>query len=315
MRIHLDTDFGGDPDDACALALLLAWPEAEIVGITTNLDPAGKRAGCVAHYLNLAGRSNIPVAAGAGATLTSLTQHFSTADDERFWPQPVSAAPSPPGAAMDLLAQSIKHRATIVAIGAATNLALLEIARPGSLEDVSVVFMGGWIQPPAVGLPQWGPEMDWNVQCDPDAARILSATAKLTLVTLPATLKAHLRASHLPRLRAAGALGDLLARQSELHAETNNMADLGRSHHGLPDDLVNFHYDPVTCAVALQWSGVTIEEMHLQALLRDGILKFEPSPSGQLTRVVTDVQGEQFAELWLAKIEALGAGSEPQRRA
>jgi hypothetical protein len=25
MKVHLDTDFGGDPDDACALAMLLGW--------------------------------------------------------------------------------------------------------------------------------------------------------------------------------------------------------------------------------------------------------------------------------------------------
>jgi inosine-uridine nucleoside N-ribohydrolase len=87
MRVHLDTDFGGDPDDACALALLLASPGVEIVGITTNLDPGGYRAGCVAHYLALAGRSDIQVVAGAASTLTSGTQYLSTATDPRHWPQ------------------------------------------------------------------------------------------------------------------------------------------------------------------------------------------------------------------------------------
>jgi hypothetical protein len=33
------------------------------------------------------------------------------------------------------------------------------------------------------------------------------------------------------------------------------MAELGREHAALPDDLVNFHYDPVACAVALRWPG------------------------------------------------------------
>ncbi len=32
MRIHLDTDLGGDTDDACALAMLLGWPGVELVG-------------------------------------------------------------------------------------------------------------------------------------------------------------------------------------------------------------------------------------------------------------------------------------------
>jgi inosine-uridine nucleoside N-ribohydrolase len=43
------------------------------------------------------------------------------------------------------------------------------------------------------------------VQFDTRAAQILAATAtRLTLVTLPVTLKAHLRAADLPRLRASG---------------------------------------------------------------------------------------------------------------
>jgi hypothetical protein len=33
------------------------------------------------------------------------------------------------------------------------------------------------------------------------------------------------------------------------------LAELGRAHAGLPDDIVNFHHDPLTCAVALGWAG------------------------------------------------------------
>jgi len=43
-RVHLDTDLGGDPDDVCALAMLLGWPDVEITGITTTLDVAGRGA-------------------------------------------------------------------------------------------------------------------------------------------------------------------------------------------------------------------------------------------------------------------------------
>ncbi len=41
-RIHLDTDLGGDTDDLCALALLLAWPGVEITGITTVAEAHGR---------------------------------------------------------------------------------------------------------------------------------------------------------------------------------------------------------------------------------------------------------------------------------
>jgi inosine-uridine nucleoside N-ribohydrolase len=49
---------------------------------------------------------------------------------------------------------------------------------------------------------------DHNVQFDTQAAQILAAATDLTLVTLPVTLKAHLRAADLPRLRASGPLGE-----------------------------------------------------------------------------------------------------------
>ncbi len=106
----------------------------------------------------------------------------------------------------------------MVAIGPYTNLAALELLRPGSLTGVDVVVMGGWVRPPRRGLPAWGPERDFNVQWDTRAAQIVAGVAELTLATLPATLQAPLRAADLPRLRAGGPLGDLLARQSQAHA-------------------------------------------------------------------------------------------------
>ena len=45
VKIHIDTDIGGDIDDLCALAMVLAWPGAELAGVTTNSDDGGRRAG------------------------------------------------------------------------------------------------------------------------------------------------------------------------------------------------------------------------------------------------------------------------------
>ena len=43
MKVHLNTDIGGDIDDLCALALLLAWPGVELSGITTRQSRVGAR--------------------------------------------------------------------------------------------------------------------------------------------------------------------------------------------------------------------------------------------------------------------------------
>jgi len=101
-------------------------------------------------------------------------------------------------------------------------------------------------------------------------------------VTLPVTLKAHLRAVDLPRLRAAGPLGALLARQAEARAADAGMAELGRVHAGLPDDLLNFHYDPVACAVALGWPGAAVEELRLRPVLGEVSLRLRNPAGGQL---------------------------------
>jgi purine nucleosidase len=312
VRIHLDTDLGSDTDDACALAMLLGWPGVELVGITTTIDPGGRRAGYVAHCLQLAGRDDIPVAAGAAVSLTTLRCPGSIPDDQRYWPTTIPPRPAPAGAALDLLEGSIQQGATVVAIGPWTNLALLEIARPGRLGRVPVVVMGGWTQPPAAGLPAWGPEMDWNVQCDTRAAQILAVTTRLTLVTLPATLRAHLRAADLPRLGASGPLGALLARQAEAHAEDHQMAELGRAHAGLPDDLVNFQYDPVACAVAVGWKGAVVRELRLRPVLDGEVLRFQPDQDGRLMPVVIDVDGASFTDTWLRTVEAAQQGPSPR---
>jgi purine nucleosidase len=308
VRIHLDTDLGGDTDDACALAMLLGWPDVEITGVTTVADPGGRRAAYVAHMLRLAGRDDIPLAAGAEVSATTLGR-ANPVDDERHWPASVTPRPSPPGAALDLLERSLDTGATLVAIGPYTNLGLLEISRIGSLRRQPVVVMGGWVEPPAPGLPRWGPEMDFNVQWDTRAAEVVAATARLTMVTLPATLNAHLRRADLPRLWAAGPLGQLLARQSEAHAETYQMEKLGRDHSGLPDDLLNFQYDPVACAVALGWSGATVEDIRVRPMRMGDVLSFQPHPEGRSTRAVLDVDGAAFRETWLSAVEAAGLSS------
>jgi purine nucleosidase len=169
------------------------------------------------------------------------------------------------------------------------------------------VLMGGIVHGARAGLPAWGPEWDWNVQCDTNAAQVVLANAThLTIVTVPTTMQAHLCEAHLPRLRAAGDLGTLLARQAEAHAEDNGMRELARAHDGLPDDLLNFQYDGVACAVAAGWSGAVTEEMRLSTVLEQGALRFEPSDRGRAAKVVVDMDVEDFTERWFAAVEAAG---------
>lgn len=309
--MHLDTDLGGNPDDAAALVALLGRAEVALVGITTNLEVAGRRAGCVRHYLRLAGREDVPVAAGAPPPGGLAERYRPTLGDPRYWPDPVEAAPGPVDAALDLLDASIAAGATVCTIGALTNLARLEQGSPGRLRGVPVVTMGGVVDPFGDDLPGWGSERDFNLQVDVAAARVvLGAGADLTLVQLPAAARAQLRARDVDRLRRAGRLGELLARQSLAHRDDVGHHRLAAEHEGLADDLVNVHWDPVTAAVAAGWAGADIARRRLRISVdRDGLLHTADDPAGVPIDVVARVDGDGLTRWWLSSVEAADAAS------
>jgi purine nucleosidase len=307
-RIHLDTDLGSDTDDLCALAMLLGWPEATVTGVTTCTDPGGLRAGMTAYALEVAGRPDVPLAAGAAGTLAPPMVPFDFPD---YWPEPIAPRPSPPGAALDLLAAGTEAGATVVAVGPFTNLALLEAARPGLLGRARVVVMGGHVPAAGPGLPPWGAEEDFNLQQDHRAARVVLEACDPVVVPLSATAQVHLRAAHLPRLRAAGPLGALLADQAEAHARDQGTRELGRAWAGLPDDLLNFQHDPLACAVALGWEGATVAEVPVRLEAGGGRLRMTEAAGARPLRVVTAVDGPGFAAAWLAAVEQACALSRP----
>lgn len=298
-------------DDLAALVMVLGTPGVELTGITTAIDPGGRRAGYVRYVLGLAGRNDIPVVAGAEVSMTTLAVPGHFPDHDRYWPEPVAAAPSPAGSALRLLAGSIDAGATIVALGPCTNLALLGIDRPDVLARAEVVIMGGWFDPPLMGLPAWGPARDWNVQCDTTAIDVVvTGAGELTLIPLSLTMRTHLRSCHLARLGDGGPLGRLLARQAEVQAAERSTGELARAHAGLPEDLLAFHHDPLTCAAALGWPGLALEERRLETTRDEGsgVLRFVKSQWGQRGRLVSvgvDVDSDAFSTLWLASVGAV----------
>src|SRR5438874_6777344 len=184
LKVHLDTDIGGDIDDLCALALLLSQPDVEITGITTVVENEGKRAGYARYALALAGRREVPVAAGAAAGLSCFREVYGLPPETRYWPEPVLPAPGPLDAALDLFEQSVARDAIVVAIGPFTNLSLLERKHPGMLRDATLCLMGGSIHPAPASFPAWDYKMDFNVQADRYAAKHVLESAGPARVTL-----------------------------------------------------------------------------------------------------------------------------------
>lgn len=304
IRLHLDTDLGSDTDDLCALAMLLGWPDVELTGITTVNDPGGIRAGYVGFALELAGRQEIPVAAGAEGSLGGFLVPLAFPE---YWPRPIQRRPSPPGEALRVMADSVDAGAKVVAIGPYTNLAVFEAWRPGALRDAGTVVMGGHVPPAPDGYPPWGMRDDFNVQQDATAARVVLDRCSPTVVPVPTCLRVSLRRRDLARLRAAGTLGALLADQGERHAVDNGRTELPGAYEALPDDLLNFQYDPLACAVAAGWPGVEIADLGVAVSFEGRFLRMDVDDGGSPMRVATDVDAEAFSDVWLEAVERASA--------
>jgi len=302
VKIHLDTDIGGDIDDLCALAMLLRWPaEIHLTGITTVAEANGRRAGYTRYILGLEGRDEIPVAAGADVADGYYRYPvLGYPDEQRYWPEPIHPSPNPIESAIQLLKHSIELGATLVAIRPYTNLRLLDQQYPGILKRADLYLMGGYVYPVRSGFPNWGNDTDWNLQVDVQSAKYVLENSNPTLIPLTVTVETALRRVYLDGLSKSGRLGRLIARQAEEFALDDQYEDkIGKTCAGLPDDLINFQHDPLACAIALGWQvGVEISEVPLTFEIEAGWLHERVDPAGKLTRVVTKIDGQSFNSLW-----------------
>ena len=308
QKVHLDTDLGGDMDDLCALALLLSWPGGiDLTGVTVVGDTQGRRTGYTRYALDLAGRADVPVAAGADTAQGYYRYELGLPPEERYWPEPVAPHPNPPQQAVELLRRSIEQGAVIIGIGPYTNLALLERQHPGILSQANLFLMGGYVYPVRAGFPDWGNDMDFNIQVDVPSARLVLEHSSPTLIPLSVTVETALRRAHLPALQRSGPLARLIARQAEQFAiDEHNETRFGATCPGLPADIINFQHDPLACAVALGWrEGIEIEELRLRIEEENGWLCERVDPAGRPFRVVTRVDGARFNQFWLDQVTRL----------
>lgn len=217
MRTPIVIDCDPGHDDAIAILLALASPEVELRAVTTvagnqTLDKTTRNALVV---LELAGRTDIPVAAGADAPLrrplrTAAHVHGETGLDGPVLPEP-SARPLDVHAA-DLLAEAIEPGVVLVPTGPLTNVALL-LERHADVRDRldAIVWMGG-----AIGEGNVTPAAEFNAFVDPEAAAaVLASGIPVTMIGLDVTHKALFTRGHAERLRDAGRAGRFVAELSD----------------------------------------------------------------------------------------------------
>jgi pyrimidine-specific ribonucleoside hydrolase len=216
----LDCDPG--IDDMVALLFACTSPEFDLRAVTTvggNVGIAATTRNARA-ILALAGRSDVPVAAGAPRSLIRATaRHAEGVHGENGLggvELPESERAVDPRHAVDLLAATIDastEPVTLVATGPLTNVALLFIRYPETAARLDrLVVMGG-----SIGAGNVTPAAEFNIWFDPEAAhRVLTdpglpAVVPTTVVALDLTLRTALEPGHLGVLRSAGRVGGLLA--------------------------------------------------------------------------------------------------------
>lgn len=208
-KIIIDTDPG--QDDAVAILLALASPELDVLAITAvagnvplSLTQKNARKIC-----ELAGRTDIPVYAGAvrpitRGLVTAEHVHGRTGLDGPDLPQP--SMPLQEKHAVDYLVETIMNEpdsaVTLCVLGPLTNIALAMIREPALSGRISeIVLMGG-------GYFEQGnvtPSAEFNIYVDPQAADVVFRSGvPIVMMPLDVTHKALTTNARVAAIRELG---------------------------------------------------------------------------------------------------------------
>lgn len=210
--IVLDCDPGHD--DAIALLLALASPEVELLGVTTTYgnQTLAKTTENALRVLELVGRADVPVAAGADRPLVRdlvVAAHVHGESGLDGPVLPVATTLPRTDDATGFIASAVRGSSrpvTLVPTGPLTNVArYLETHGGEGIERI--VLMGG-----AVAEGNMTPAAEFNIWADPEAAqRVFHAGLPVVMAGLDVTHRAVTTPALQERLRAAGTVGTFVA--------------------------------------------------------------------------------------------------------
>jgi len=309
IPVLVDCDPG--QDDAIALLLALASPELELVGVTTvagnqTLDKVTANA---IRVLEVAGRGDVPLAAGAGRPLarelvTAADAHGESGLDGPELP-PARGRPVD-RQAVDFLAERIlaaDDPVTLVALGPLTNVALLLAERPDAASSLGrIVLMGG-----AIAEGNMTAAAEFNVWVDPEAAaRVFASGLDVTMVGLDVTNRAVVTPEHAARLRPLGPVGAAVAAMLDFYGTFYSRA---YEHGGCPV------HDAVAVAHVAAPGLLRTEHRHVEVDTSSGICRGRtvvdtrrrtvlPEPNAH---VAVDVDVPGFVGLLMERLGQLAA--------
>lgn len=320
-RVILDTDVGTDTDDALAIALAASCSDIQLEGVTTVHADAPLRARIARRLLDLAGRADVPVVAGASYPLApALPETF-------HWPPQLWGHEGKgvleeqdllPSADLDATGDDAARfivactaaspgDISLVTIGPLTNLAralLLEPRLGNLIRDVTL--MGGMVD---ADRTPWPPVLETNLNADPEAARIVfDSGLPLTMIPFEVTTRVFLT----PEQRATMCAWDhpltnaLVASMEQMLVR---FGDFSRRMN-LPGDIFEgqrtYMHDPLAVYVSVGAQFVTIQRRHVQLEVRDQVLRTIPRDDGQTNVwVCADVDAPAFVDFYLSRLAGL----------
>ncbi len=302
-KIVIDCDPGHD--DAIAILLALASPEVELIGVTTvagnqTLDKTTRNALVT---LEVGGRADIPVAAGADAPLsrelrTAAHVHGDSGLDGPELPEPRTQPVTEH--AVDFLAEIIEGGTVLVPTAPLTNIALLLERHPEVRDRIEhIVWMGG-----AIGEGNVTPAAEFNAFVDPEAAAVVCASGiPLTMIGLDVTHKALFTRAHAERLREAGRAGRFVAELSDFFQRFHERS-YGFEGSPIHDAMAVAHVIDPTLVTA-RTANVAVET---SSELCDGRTVVDlrgVTGRPENADVGVDVDADRFLELLVSRIESL----------
>ncbi|MBP5834076.1 pyrimidine-specific ribonucleoside hydrolase RihA [Lactiplantibacillus plantarum] len=201
--IILDCDPGHD--DAVALMIAIASKDINLLAVTTS---AGNQRHSqtlrnAMSLLTLMKRQDIPVASGntkplMRSLISGVSMHGVTGLDGADLPSPDFFSQGIP--AIELIAKILTdhpQKVTLVVTGPCTNIALFLSVHPELRSRIKqIVILGG-----GMGLGNWGPTTEFNIQVDPEAAKIvLDSGIPIILAPLNVAFEAQLLPNEIEKI-------------------------------------------------------------------------------------------------------------------
>ncbi len=182
-KVLFDSDIGSDIDDAYALALLLASPEIELVGVTVGHARTADRAPLALRMLWETGLEHIPVYVGRATPLVTLrdgTPHeqFNEAPYNRqfHWARGFDELKPQAQPAAEFIVETLNAapgEITLLTVGPLTNVGdALELDPDVLTKARRVVSMVGSIRS---GYDGGAAQPEWNVLADAASSRLFDA--------------------------------------------------------------------------------------------------------------------------------------------